>query len=52
MFQCKVNGLKLALNNFGFKPEKEIVEFSIYDTKMSHDYAWLNKEHSHASTGI
>ena len=32
----------LKINNIQF--EKVITEFSIYDTKVSHDFKWLNKE--------
>lgn len=36
--------LKRDLGVMGFVYEKEIVEFCIYDTKISHDFQWLGKE--------
>jgi len=42
-FLERLKAFKAALINGGFNPEKEIVEFSIYDTKISHDFIWLNK---------
>lgn len=36
-FKESVERLKFALSEGGFQYEKEIVEFSIYDTKVSHD---------------
>lgn len=42
-FKEKLEQLKKQLDYFGFEFEKEVVEFSIYDTKVSHDYNWLNK---------
>jgi hypothetical protein len=42
-FQESVENLKMALSDAGFYCEKEIVEFSIYDTKISHDVEWLTK---------
>ena len=43
-FKRELGLLKRGLNAMGFTYEKEIVEFSIYDTKVSHDFKWLNKE--------
>lgn len=40
-FQKKLEEIKNELQNFEFEVEKEIVEFSIYDTKVSHDSAWI-----------
>ena len=36
-----MNWIKGQLTAAGFPIEKEIVEFSVYDTKVSHDVAWL-----------
>ena len=41
-FEEKVNHIKNTLNNEGFDIEKVEVEFAIYDSKISHDYMWLN----------
>ena len=35
--------LKKDITDSGFELEKEIVEFSIFDTKVSHDFKWLDK---------
>lgn len=43
-FKEHLDTFKPCLESFGFKWEKEIVEFSIYDTKVSHDAAWINGE--------
>jgi hypothetical protein len=40
-FEKKVEELKLALTNREFEVAKEIIEFSIFDTKVSHDAAWI-----------
>jgi hypothetical protein len=32
-----------AIRVFNFEYEKVITEFSIYDTKVSHDFKWLEK---------
>jgi NTP pyrophosphatase (non-canonical NTP hydrolase) len=37
---------RLSANNIDF--EKVITEFSIYDTKVSHDFKWLNREKQEA----
>lgn len=47
-FKAKVNRLIDELTKTGFNYEKEIIEFCIYDTKISHDYQWLNKEEKSA----
>ena len=41
-FKEHLDTFKPCLESFGFKWEKEIVEFSIYDTKVSHDAAWIS----------
>lgn len=41
-FRTQVDRLLISLSSEGFEYEKEIVEFSIYDTKVSHDFNWLN----------
>jgi NTP pyrophosphatase (non-canonical NTP hydrolase) len=38
-----LDNLKDVLSYYGFKFEKEIVEFNIFDTKMSHDFNWLKQ---------
>lgn len=45
VFSKKVSNVveKLSSNNWELF-EKEIVEFSIYDTKISHDFIWLNEK--------
>lgn len=40
-FCVRLERLKAALLYAQFQIEKEIVEFSVYDTKVSHDAAWL-----------
>lgn len=40
-FEAQLNEIKKQLLYGGFKLEKEIVEFSIYDTKIAHDSKWL-----------
>ena len=50
-FKQKVENMKNQLNEFGFKYEKEIVEFAIYDTKVSHDYKWLNQQEENTING-
>lgn len=42
-FECGVNSLKEALELNDIKFEKVITEFAIYDTKVSHDFKWLDK---------
>jgi NTP pyrophosphatase (non-canonical NTP hydrolase) len=39
-----IDSFKKKFEDSGFEIEKEIVEFSIYDTKVSHDAAWINGE--------
>lgn len=43
MFNNKVEYIKKELKRFDIEFEKVITEFSIYDTKVSHDFNWLNK---------
>lgn len=43
-FLWHLENLKDNLNDNGFEFEKVITEFSIYDTKVSHDYQWLEKK--------
>lgn len=40
-FESEVESLKNILTCSGFLFEKVIVEFALYDTKVSHDYIWL-----------
>ena len=40
-FEAHLNFIKENLSFKKFKLEKEIVEFSIYDTKITHDSKWL-----------
>jgi NTP pyrophosphatase (non-canonical NTP hydrolase) len=40
-FEDHLEFIKNNLNWAGFKLEKEIVEFSIYDTRINHDSKWL-----------
>ncbi len=40
-FEAHLNSIKTILLCNQFKVEKEIVEFAIYDTKISHDKLWL-----------
>lgn len=42
LFKEQVDSLLKALSSDNFEYEKEIIEFSIYDTKVSHDFNWLN----------
>lgn len=42
LFKNDLGALKESLSRDGFQFEKEIVEFSIYDTKVSHDFKWTN----------
>jgi len=48
-FRAGVDALKAALMTDGFQVEKEIVEFSVYDTKVSHDAAWLLQQQESAT---
>ena len=41
-FQLEVDGIKQMLIDEGFRFEKVEVEYSIYDTKVSHDSVWIN----------
>jgi hypothetical protein len=40
-FDKKIDDFIAELKEFGFELDKKIVEFSVYDTKVSHDAAWL-----------
>ena len=42
-FEDKVEHLKSVLDDSGFKYDKVVTEFSIYDTKVSHDFRWVEK---------
>lgn len=44
MFNNHVEYMKKELKRFDIEFEKVITEFSIYDTKASHDNAWIKKE--------
>jgi NTP pyrophosphatase (non-canonical NTP hydrolase) len=39
-----IDSFKKMFEDSGFEIEKEIVEFSIYDSKVSHDAAWITGE--------
>jgi len=41
-FKQYVEDVKTELNNMKFPIEREIIEFAIYDTDVSHDSAWIN----------
>jgi len=43
-FKICLEDLKTSLANDDFQVEKEIVEFSVYDTKVSHDSEWILQE--------
>lgn len=43
-FEYAVDELKKALELNDINFEKVIIEFSIYDTKVSHDFKWLEKQ--------
>ena len=43
-FEYQLDDLKAALELNDIKFEKVITEFSIYDTKVSHDFKWLEKQ--------
>ena len=40
-FKTQLDALKSDLTNAEFQVEKEIVEFSVFDTKISHDSEWI-----------
>ncbi|MEK6828854.1 MAG: MazG-like family protein [Nanoarchaeota archaeon] len=44
VFMSNIELLKADLAKNKIQFEKVITEFSIYDTKVSHDFKWLNKE--------
>lgn len=43
-FEMDVHEEKVNLKAIGFDVDKTIIEFSIYDTKISHDSEWLKKD--------
>lgn len=45
-FEKHLTFIKHSLQSFDLSIEKEIVEFSIYDTKTSHDSIWLGKNNA------
>ena len=47
-FMEELENIKSALLKNDFEYEKVITEFSIYDTKISHDFLWLEKGEVHA----
>jgi NTP pyrophosphatase (non-canonical NTP hydrolase) len=42
-FEQDVENAKTALQMEGFQVDKVIVEFSVFDTKVSHDASWITK---------
>lgn len=42
VFKTEVDQIKDLLNTFGFSFEKVEVEFSVYDTNVSHDVKWIS----------
>jgi NTP pyrophosphatase (non-canonical NTP hydrolase) len=42
-FVKELDVLQADIENLGYEVEKRIVEFSIYDTKVSHDNAWITQ---------
>jgi hypothetical protein len=42
-FKEELEALTVELTQCGFQLEKEISEFSIYDTNISHDAAWVSE---------
>ena len=42
-FQHSVSNLVELIKYHEFEVSKEIIEFSLYDSKVSHDYDWLRK---------
>jgi NTP pyrophosphatase (non-canonical NTP hydrolase) len=40
-FKLQSSLIHQEMAKLGFEPEREIVEFSIYDTKVSHDKEWI-----------
>lgn len=43
-FDIEVKRINERLKEVGFQVDKTIVEFSVYDTKISHDSNWINKD--------
>lgn len=44
VFEHQLNDLKAALELEDIHFEKVITEFAVYDTKVSHDLKWLDKQ--------
>lgn len=42
-FKEKIDNIHKNFKTNNFQIEKVIIEFSLYDTKISHDFNWLNK---------
>ena len=42
LFKIEVDSLLSTLKQSCYEYEKDIIEFSIFDTKISHDFNWLN----------
>jgi len=42
-FQERVRNIEAMLKEYDFDVDKVIVEFSVYDTKVSHDSSWLTR---------
>lgn len=42
-FTTQVDLIKQALDDANFEVDKVIIEFSVYDTRVSHDAKWINK---------
>jgi NTP pyrophosphatase (non-canonical NTP hydrolase) len=42
-FEADVKSIKSYLEAAGFQVDKTIIEFSVYDTRVSHDSEWINK---------
>jgi NTP pyrophosphatase (non-canonical NTP hydrolase) len=40
-FQARVKAIEAHIKEAGFDVDKVIVEFSVYDTKVSHDSSWI-----------
>jgi len=49
-FENVVEFLKMDIQELGFEVDKTIIEFSIYDTKITHDKAWINEVSNKVST--
>ena len=42
-FKRRAQGIREALKECGFKIEDVVTEFSIYDTKVTHDAEWISR---------